>query len=269
MRNLVFALALLPLPALAQDAEADKGYLATLLQDSLSGAGRAVVIDGFEGALSSRARIKQLTIADDAGVWLTLRDVALDWNRAALLTGAVSVNELSASEIILDRLPNSDPAAPPSPEASAGLALPELPVSVNIGKLSAARIALGPTVLGTSVEGTLTASVELEGGQGKAHLELRRTDDGPDGQIALDADYANATQFLSLDLDASEGADGIAANLIGLPGKPATALTIQGRGPISDYSANIALSSPVNVPSSSSMMRPRFTCAWKDFTATR
>lgn len=241
MRKLAFALALLPLPVLAQSQD-DKGYLTNLLQDNLSGAGRQVVIDGFEGALSSRARIRQLTIADDTGVWLTLRDVALDWNRAALLKGEVSVNQLSAAEIVLDRLPDSGSSAAPSPEASGSFALPELPVSIDIGALSANRIVLGPTVLGSAVEGTLTASAHLAGGQGKVHLDLRRTDDGPAGEVALDADYANASQVLALNLSASEGAGGIAATLLGLPGKPAAALTIAGRGPISDYSANIALS---------------------------
>ena len=241
MRKLALILAVLPLPALAQ-AQDDKGYLTTLLEDNLSGAGRQVLIDGFEGALSSRARIRQLTIADDAGVWLTLKDVALDWNRSALLSGEVSVNELSAAEIILDRLPDSGSSNAPSPEASGGFALPELPVSIDIGKLAANRIVLGPTVLGSPVEGRLAAAVHLADGQGKAHLDLERTDDGPEGAVTLDAEYANASQVLALNLSAKEGAGGIAATLLDLPGKPAAALTIKGSAPISDYSADIALS---------------------------
>ena len=39
------------------------------------------------------------------GVWLTLRDVVLDWNRSALLRRRVEVTELSAAEILLPRLP--------------------------------------------------------------------------------------------------------------------------------------------------------------------
>ena len=147
MRYLVLALGLLPLPALADD----RSYLTALLEDNLSGAGRQVVITGFAGALSSRATIEQLTIADDTGVWLTLKDVALDWNRSALLSGAVSVNELSAAEIVLDRLPQPGESVP-SPEAGS-FALPELPVSVEISNVEAKRIVLGPTVLGSAVEG--------------------------------------------------------------------------------------------------------------------
>ena len=96
-----------------------------------------------------------------------------DWNRSALLSGAVSVNELSAAEILLDRLPQSGESAP-SPEAGT-FALPELPVSVEIAKVEAKRIVLGPTVLGSAVEGNFAAAVSLISGEGKASLTLNRT----------------------------------------------------------------------------------------------
>ena len=104
------ALCCLPLAAVAQ--EDDRGYLTALLEDNLSGAGRSVVITGFEGALSARATIERLTIADDIGIWLTLEGVTLDWSRSALLRGIVDVSELSAQEIVLERIPQTDAAAP-------------------------------------------------------------------------------------------------------------------------------------------------------------
>ena len=130
-RFLVVALCALPVPAAAQ--EDDRSYLTALLEDNLSGAGRKITITGFEGALSSKAKIAALTIADDQGVWLSLKDVVLDWNRSALLTGNVSVNELTAGEIVLARLPETEAdSSLPTPEATP-FALPELPVSVKIG----------------------------------------------------------------------------------------------------------------------------------------
>ena len=108
------AICCLPLAAVAQ--EDDRGYLTALLEDNLSGAGRSVVITGFAGALSSQATIERLTIADDAGIWLTLEGVRLDWSRSALLSGVVDVTELSAREIVLERVPQAGDTAP-SPEA--------------------------------------------------------------------------------------------------------------------------------------------------------
>ena len=49
---------------MALEAEDDKGFLTRLLQSRLSGAGRTVQIDGFHGALSSRATFDRITIAD-------------------------------------------------------------------------------------------------------------------------------------------------------------------------------------------------------------
>ena len=236
-RATALALCLVPLSAFAQSD--DRGYLTAFLEDNLSGAGRQVVITGFEGALSSQAKIAELTIADDLGVWLTLRNVVLDWNRAALLTGNVSVNELSASEIVLTRRPVAEATAP-QPEAGS-FSLPELPVSVEIGRLAAGHISLGPDVLGQPVDGTLEASLSLSGGIGAAKLLLQRQDDGPEGRISLTASYTNESRILDLDLQAIEGAGRLVAKAHDLPGAPATALSIQGKGPVSDYIADISL----------------------------
>ena len=67
-------------------------------------------ITGFRGALSSVASLDEMTFADDTGIWLTLRDVSLDWNRAALLTGRISINQLRAGQIVISRTPTT--AAP-------------------------------------------------------------------------------------------------------------------------------------------------------------
>jgi translocation and assembly module TamB len=236
MKRALF-LCLLPLPALAQTD--DRGYLTAFLEDNLSGAGRQVVISGFEGALSSQARIAEITIADGAGVWLTLHDVVLDWNRSALLAGNVSVNELSAGEIILARRPVSeDTKAQPE---SGSFSLPELPVSVDIGRIAAERILLGPDVLGQPVEGRLEAALTLSGGIGDANLVLERRDEGPEGRITLTASYSNETQLLALDLSASEAAGGLVATALDLPGRPAAALQVHGTGPASDFIADVSL----------------------------
>lgn len=236
-RALILCAALLPAPALAQTD--DPGILTRFLQDNLSGAGREVRITGFAGALSSRATIQSMTIADGAGVWLTLNGVTLDWNRAAVLRGQFSVNQLTADEIILVRPPEPEPTRP-SPEAR-GFSLPELPISVDIGKVAAARVELGEAVLGVPLEARLEASLKLSGGEGSANLTLSRTDAGPEAEIALEAGYSNATRRLLLDLDAREAAGGIAATKLGLPGLPATALTIKGEGPIDAFAADIRL----------------------------
>lgn len=235
-----------PLAGFAQDAGTetpaerdDRGTIVAFIEDNLSGAGRAVVLRGFDGALSSQATATQLTIADSEGVWLTLNNITLDWSRASLLRGAVEVANLTADEIIVARAPIPDPTLP-SPEAG-GFALPELPVSVNIENIEAKRVVLGESLLGQSVEGSVVAALRLSGGDGDATLKIARTDDGPDGMVDLSVAYSNAAQTLSLSLTATEDADGIAATLLNLPGKPSVDLGIEGSGPLTDFAASLEL----------------------------
>ena len=235
--GLALCLVLLPLSAIAQTD--DRDYLTAFLEDSLSGAGRKVTVTGFQGALSSQASLTDLTIADDTGVWLTLHDVALDWSRSALLSGEVVVNKLTAAEIVLDRLPTNGTATT-APEAGT-FNLPDLPVSIQIGEISADHIVLGPSVLGTGLEATLKASMSLANGEGQAGLLLQRTDAGPAGKIALTASYANIGQKLAIDLAAEEAAGGIASTKLNLPGAPAISLTVKGAGPISNFAAAVGL----------------------------
>jgi translocation and assembly module TamB len=234
--SLVF---LLLLPALAHAQDDDRGYLTALLEDSLSGAGREVRITGFAGALSSRATLDELTIADADGIWLTLRDVGLEWNRSALLSGRVEVNSLTAALILLPRAPKAGQST--SPEAK-GFSLPELPVSVSIGEVRADRVVLGAALLGTEAEVSLAGSAKLDTGAGAATLAITRID-GTEGALTLDGAYSNATRRLRLALQVHEAAGGIAAGMIGLPGTPAIALGIAGEGPIDAYTANIGLKS--------------------------
>lgn len=235
MRWLVLLLWLIP--ALAQ-AE-DKGFLASTLEQSLSGPGRTVTVTGFAGALSSKATMTELTVADDAGVWLTLRGVVLDWNRAALLSGRVEVNTLAADEIIVARPPHAAPATAPTAEAG-GFSLPDLPVSVSIGKIAAKRVELGAPLLGQAAVVAVSGALQLAGGEGKATLDIHRID-GTRGSFALDASYANASRQLALNLTTDEAAHGLLTTVIGLPGAPALSLSIQGAGPIDSYAADIRL----------------------------
>ncbi|SMX30702.1 translocation/assembly module TamB domain-containing protein [Actibacterium lipolyticum] len=241
----VFALLFLVLsaiPTFAQDdAAGDRGVLQAFLEDNLSGAGRTIRIVGFEGALSARATVEELTIADDDGVWLTLRGVVLDWSRAALLRGRLEVTELSADEIIIPRAPKSESVTAEDAEATP-FQLPDLPVSVNIETIKAAKVDVGAALFGEAAVFALEGSVNLAGGEGHAKLDVVRTD-GEAGTFALDASYANETDVLKLDLGLSEGPGGFISTLISLPGSPAIELSVKGDAPLSDFTADIVLSS--------------------------
>ncbi len=236
-----FAILLMVFCATAAVGQDGRGYLVELLEENLSGAGREIRIEGFEGALSSTARLSKMTIADDQGIWLTLENAELNWSRAALLSGRLEVNELSATRLEIARAPVSEDDAMPEAEAS-GFSLPDLPVSINIDLFKVDEIALGAPLLGKPITISAEASANLAGGSGEVNLLAKRVDGGA-GEFKVIGEYENATQALVLDLDLTEGADGIAATLLGLPGEPSLALTVKGEGTLADFSSDIQLAS--------------------------
>lgn len=230
-----------PLCLVAQSAEDDRGYIQGLLEDNLSGPGQTVRLEGFEGALSSRATVEKITIADDAGTWLTMSDVALIWSRSALLRGAVEVDEISAKRIDIPRPPNSPGDSElPAPEASGPFMLPDLPVSLRLAKLDLTRVRLGKAFLGEAVELAFTGSAELVAGSGAADLEIKRLD--RTGAVTFEGAFRNDSRELQLSMSLREPQNGIAARLLSLPGAPSLTLTIDGEGPLDDFNAALDLS---------------------------
>ena len=216
----------------------DKGFITRLLERNLSGEGRQISIDGFQGALSSRATFDRMTIADEDGAWLTLENGAIQWNRSALLRGRVDIAELSAQRILLPRLPGAqqDATTAEVPE----FALPELPVGIEIKEIRADRVELGEPVIGIEGAISINGSMSLAGGEGEAKLTIDRLD-GPRGEFVLDAGYSNESKILKVNLGLDEAADGLLVNLIDLYGKPSVTAQISGEGEIKDFNADIRL----------------------------
>ena len=240
---LLLAFVLTAVPAYAQDLDDDdggRGFLTSRIEGVLSGAGREVRIEGFSGALSSRATIDRLTIADDEGVWLTIEDAVFDWDRSALFNRRVEIEELSAGRIALERLPAGDDTVEPPSATAREFALPELPVAVDIGLLAAERVELGAPILGQPAVLTLEGSGRLSDGTADVALEARRIDEA-EGVFSVTAAIDPEGEGIDVDVSLEEGAGGIAATTLGIPGEPALSLTARAQGVPSDLSADFTL----------------------------
>ncbi len=99
---------------------------------------------------------------------------------------------------------------------------------------------LGEPILGVAAEVSVSGSASLVDGALDANLQVNRID-GQTGELSLAASYSNETQNISLDLSLVEGADGIVSTLLNLPDSPPIALNVQGEGPLSDFTADLAL----------------------------
>ena len=237
----VFIIVLWPAFGQAQSTPSagDAGYLAQLLKDSLSDRGRMVEIFGFEGALSSKATIKQLTIADDDGIWITATGLVLDWQRSALLSGELRVREFSAKSITMTRLPEGQPRQPGF-EAKA-FALPEIPLSILIERVSAAEIILDKAVLGDAFLGTLQGDLALNRDQKAANLTLKRQDKDHPDRLDLALKFNPQTQDLDLNLTLAEGPNGLIATKLNIPNQPDLLVSLRGAGPLANFSARFSL----------------------------
>ncbi len=222
--------------------ESDAGFLTRLLQDNLSEAGREVRITGFRGALSSRATFESLSVEDDEGVWLLIEDAALQWNRSALFQRRMEIGEISARRVTVLRPPSAEEASSESEELFSlpRFELPELPVSVRLDQLRVDEVVLGAAFLGEEVSARVSGSAALADGAGDAQLRIERIGDLA-GEFRVEGAFSNETRILSLDLALEEEAGGLAVNLLGIPGAPSAALTVQGEGLIDNFAADITL----------------------------
>lgn len=207
-------------PAAPAGPVEDAGFLERQLAKLLGGEGRDVRVFGLKGVLSSQATIERIEVADADGVWLTVRDVALDWRRVALLRRRLEVNALTVGVVEMTRKPLPLPAEAPALAADAQATpfkLPELPVAVDVRQLSVGALRLGEPVLGVPAMLSISGSARLAGGAGQVALSAVRID-GHDSRYVLDAGFENASRQTRVNLTLAEAPGGLITTLAGIPG---------------------------------------------------
>jgi translocation and assembly module TamB len=221
------------LPGRAQTPE-DQGVLAGFVSRLLSTPTSRVTIGAVEGALSSNATIRDVSVADEAGVYLRIDRIGLVWRRTALLQRRIEIERLDIGRVELMRRPG---AAGGDPEP--GPILPELPLSLQVGAFRLGELVLGEPVLGTPTRLGATGSASLGApAQGlRATLAINRLDAA--GAANLDLAFVPETSRLDLNLRLDEPAGGILARLAGIPGTPPVRLDLTGTGVLDDWQARL------------------------------
>lgn len=238
--------------------EAETSVLGDLISRILSTPGSRVQVGAVDGALSSDATIRNVTISDKDGAWLKLDKARLVWTRTALFTGKLSVDTLEIGKLEILRRPTpSDETPPPAADAQAepGKAepakpaplLPELPVRVEIRAFSLAELALGEPLVGEaarlSAKGKAKLGPPAEGLD--AAFETRRLD--RPGAIDLRLLFVPSGEKLTLKLNVDEPEGGLIARLANLPGLPPVALDVAGDGKLDAFAAKIQLAAGATI----------------------
>jgi len=225
------------LSANAQDRD-DNGFIISYLEDSISTENFILRLSGVTGLLASEADVKTITIADRDGVWLTITDAHILWNRASLLRGRVDIQELKATRIEVARRPAPNrPSITPEAEP---FSLPDLPVAVILEKLEIAEVALAKPVLDFEARLSVVGKAVLEAGSLETDIALERLD-APGGSFKLVAGFQKESRELALDLKLSEPGGGLIAKALNIEGHPAIELDLNGEGPIDDLDLDLTL----------------------------
>jgi autotransporter translocation and assembly factor TamB len=159
-------IAFLVLCASAHATESDKGVLANLISRALSSPGMSVSIGAVDGVLSSDASISDIVISDRQGPWLKVDKARLVWNRLALFSRRLEVDQLTIGRLEFLRRPLPSDTPPPDTSAQQPI-LPELPVKVLIKQFGVQELSLGEPVVGVAarlnISGKATLGAPSEG----------------------------------------------------------------------------------------------------------
>ncbi|MGI9364664.1 MAG: translocation/assembly module TamB domain-containing protein [Rhizobiaceae bacterium] len=213
--------------------EDEKSTLIKFVEEQISSDNFKVSLNGLQGALSSDINLTSITLADKRGVWLTINQPRLVWTRSSLLVGRVNVESLTAKSVVVERLPEPDTSSVPAAEAQP-FAVPELPVSVLLEKLSIETVTIDKSVFGLESSISLDGKIALEDGAIDIDLAINRLD-GPGGRLELLAAYSNSDEQLKLNVNLSEPENGMIANLLKIEGRPPLSLVMVGDDTLTDF----------------------------------
>lgn len=174
----------------------------------IAGIGR-IELEGLDGDLLSRVRLAELTITDEEGTWLALRNVSLDWRPLRYLTGGgIVINDLGADFGRLDRLPQGGGGG-----GGGSFSLPQ----ARIDRLNLERFELGEGVAGPEVVFTANSSLDI-GARGAVDFDAQfeRLDAPGDRATAVFTRAENGRMTAAVDLEGAP--DGPIASLLRIPG---------------------------------------------------
>ena len=221
--------------------------LANLISRALSSPSMSVSIGAVDGVLSSDASISDIVLSDRQGPWLKIDKVRLVWNRLALFSRRLEVDQLTIGRMQFLRrpLPSETPrrrtTGAPQP------ILPELPVKVIIKQFGVQELSLGEPVVGVAARLDISGKATL--GPPSEGLDLTLTAqrlDAPGDFKAL-LTYVPATDKLTLNVNSAEPAGGIFAHLANLPGLPPVKLAFNGAGALDNFTAKLDFSAGADV----------------------
>ena len=229
---------------LALQTEPGRAALVGLIESSVSQPdGMQLEIGSLEGPLPQRLELRNVELSDANGKLLAIDRALLSWQPLDLLQRRVTIQALEADQIALYRFPEGAKEEPPPQESSEPfrLALPELPVSINLETLSVQELFLAESLAGTAARLGIEGQARAErDGALEAKLAVERIDEQP-GSLDVELALAAGGEHLTAHVDGSEPAGGLLAELLDLPGRPPVQISLNGDGPPEGWAARLVV----------------------------
>ncbi|MBN8956468.1 MAG: translocation/assembly module TamB domain-containing protein [Rhizobiales bacterium] len=218
--------------------ENQQGMLASLISRALSTPATQIHIGGVDGALSSDATIRDVSIADKDGVWLTLDRARLVWRRSALLAGRLEIDRLEVGTLEVKRkpLPSDEPVA-----ESEQPILPELPVKVQVKAFELHSLTLGQSILGEALSVAATGNTELGSPSEGLIFNLDAVRKDFPGRFKAALAFVPQGNALTLDISLEEPPHGLLSKIGRLPGEPPINFTLGGKGTLDSFRGALKL----------------------------
>ncbi len=234
--GLIVLIAVLGATLLGAQEQTAKGLVEGMLQDILSGDGRDVVVEDVSIAVSGDVTARRVEVRDDAGAWLVLEGLNLDWQPLSLLSESLEIDAVTVERIAVSRLPEAGETEVGTPQELSGL------TNANITRLEVERLELAEALAGQAavlrIEGT--GRVRQSPPEAAFDIAARRID-GTDGELTARALIDPVSRGLSLELELHEPAGGFAVNLLNIRGTPRVDMAMTADGTLDNWTGAFTL----------------------------
>jgi len=190
--------------------------------------GLKIRIGRIDGSIFGKSQLRNVSVADGRGVFLTSPNIKLDWTPGAWLDNKLYVDSLTAERVTLIRLPKLKPSVKKGP------ILPGF--DIHIGELRVDRLDIDPGVGGKARSGSVRGKADVR--RGRALVELLALVSGGD-RIAFHLDAEPDRDKFDVGARVVAPADGLFPALIGT--HRAVNLAIGGKGSWSRWRGTAAL----------------------------
>ncbi|BBK34501.1 autotransporter secretion inner membrane protein TamB [Stella humosa] len=214
-----------------------RDWIAGQIASAASQPGSTVAIERIDGLIPFTMEVRGLSVSDEAGPWLAIDRMKIDWLASEILSRRLRLGLMEADLIRLERLPATPPAADTAAPAGPP-GLPQLPVTLSLDKLRIGRLEIGPAVAGQPLALAVEGAASLASDRAEGSLSIRQLD-GEQGAIDLSFAFSPAENRLEAKLEASEPSGKLGDRLLGRADSRPVRLTLDGTGPLDGWKGRL------------------------------